>query len=247
MLHRQWFWGLNSLQVLICSFKLNLNPSVVVLKQQLLSFCSITAVRRMGLTAPPSPSNAWPATHAVSPAWTGPSSPRCPCLRQNHLAPNMRGGSELTAPPARPMIHPSISAPPTTWTTAADASPTCPLTTRTRLWPCRCLPCTAPCWGTPSEADLRISTPTPGPSALRCNLTDTPCTLTCGPWGLNRDLMVPARLSSWKHSHLYPEEGLPWTLRCAIGTISVVFCYFHISRVQSMDGQLLGFGLFVLQ
>lgn len=127
----------------------------------------------MGLTAPPSLSNALPATPAASPAWTARSSPRCPCLRQNRpdppSAPNMRGAREVTAPPARPTTRPSTSAPPTRCTTAASASPTCPLTTRTRLWPCRCPPCTAPCWGTPREADLWISTPTPEPSAPRCN------------------------------------------------------------------------------
>lgn len=210
---------------------------MVVLNQQLLSFCSITAVRRMGLTVPPSLSNASPATHAVSPAWTGRSSPRCPCLRQNRLdppsAPNMRGGSEVTAPPARPMIHPSTSAPPTRCTTAANASPTCPPTTRTRLWPCRCPPCTAPCWGTPSEADLRISTPTPEPSALRCNLADTPCTLTCRPWDVNRDLMVPARLSLWKHNHVYSEEGLnkPWSVRLELFLWS--FTTFTLTEVTT--------------
>lgn len=160
----------------------------------------------MGLTVPPSLSNALPAMHAASPAWTGPSSSRCPCLRLNRLdhpsAPNTRWRSEVTAPPARPTIHPSTSAPPTRCTTAASASPTCPLTTRTRLWPCRCPLCTAPCWGTPSEADLRISTPTPEPSALRCNLTTT---LTC-----EAQLMVAK-----------------WTVKQTVGTISGVFCYFH--------------------
>lgn len=126
-----------------------LGADVEVLNQQLLCFCSITAVRRMGLTAPPSPSNTSPATPAVSPAWTGPSSPRCPCLRRNRLdplsAPSTPGGSEVTAPPAPPTSRPSTSAPPKRCTTAASASPTCPRTTRTRHWPRRCPLCTAPC------------------------------------------------------------------------------------------------------
>lgn len=173
----------------------------------------------MGLTAPPSLSNTLPATPAVSPAWMGPSSPRCPCLRRNRpdplSAPSTQEGSEVTAPPARPTSRPSTSAPSTRCTTAASASPTCPRTTRTRLWPCRCLPCTAPCWGTPSEADLQISTPTPEPSALRFDLVDTLCTLT---WHANSDLMVPARLSLWNHNQVYSVEGLnePWSVRLDI-------------------------------
>lgn len=208
----------------------------MVLKQQLLSFCSITAVRRMGLTAPPSLSNTLPATPAVSPAWMGPSSPRYPCRRRNRLdplsAPSTQGGSEVTAPPAPPTSRPSTSAPAKRCTMAVSASPTCPRTTRTRLWPCRCPPCTAPCWGTPSEADLRISTPTPEPSALRCDLADT----------VHADVPVlrrNQRSDGAKGAQLMESQsrvlcqGFKWTLKPVIGHISVVSDYSMSTKVTS--------------
>lgn len=134
----------------------------------------------MGLTAAPSLSNTSPATPAVSPAWTGQSSPHCPCHLQNWpdppTSPNPKGGAAATAPPAHPMTHPSTSAPQMRCAMVVSASPTCPHTMRTRRWRCHCQPSEAPCWGTFSEAGLLISTPTPEPSALRCNFSKTPLT-----------------------------------------------------------------------
>lgn len=206
---------------------------VEVLNQQPVSFYSITAVRRMGLTAPPSLSNTSPATPAVSPAWMGPSSPRCPCLRRNHLdplsAPSTQGGSEATAPPAPPMSRPSTSAPLKRCTMAASASPTCPRTTRTRHWPCRCPLCTAPCWGTPSEDDLRISTPTPEPSALRCDLADSVLAdLPALRPNQRSDGAVEAQLMESQTPLL--RQGLKWSVKTVIGLISV---YSMLTEVTS--------------
>ena len=138
-----------------------------------LSLCSTTAVRRMGLTAPPSLSNTLPAMPAVSPAWTGRSSPHCPCPHRSLLdpptRPNPQGGNAVTAPPARPMTRPSTSVPLMRCATVVSASPTCPHTMRTRRWRCRCPPSEAPCWGRPREDGLPNFTPTPEPSAPRCD------------------------------------------------------------------------------
>lgn len=137
------------------------------------SLCSTTAVRRMGLTAAPSLSNTLPATPAVSLAWMGRSSPRCPCHHQSRLDPptprNLQGGDAATALPAPPMTPPSTSVPLMRCAMAVSASPTCPRTMRTRRWRCRCPPSEAPCWGTPSVAGHPISIPTPEPSAPKCD------------------------------------------------------------------------------
>lgn len=145
-----------------------------------LYFCSTIAVRRMGLTVAPSLSNTSPATPAVSPAWTGLSSPHCPCHLQSSpdppTSPNPQGGAVVTAPPAHPMTHPSTSAPQMRCATVASGSPTCPHTMRTRRWRCHCPPSEAPCWERLSEAGDLISTPTPEPSAQRCDHPKSPNT-----------------------------------------------------------------------
>lgn len=187
----------------------------------------------MVLTAPPSLSNTSPATPAASRAWMGPSSPRCPCLRRNRLdplsAPSTQGSSEATAPPAPPTSRPSTSAPPKRCTTAASASPTCPRTTRTRHWPRRCPPCTAPCWGTPSEDDLRISTPTPEQSALRCDLADgVLADLPALRRNQRPDGAVAAQLME-SQSRLR-RQGFKWSLKTVIGHFSV---YSMLTEVTS--------------
>lgn len=133
------------------------------------SVCSTTAVRRMGLTAAPSLSSTLRATPAVSLAWRGRSS--LPHRRQPDPStpPNPRGGNAVTAPPAHPMTRPFTFAPRMRCATAESASPTCLHTMRTRRWRCRCPPSEDPCWGRRIEAGLRTSTPTPEPSAPRCD------------------------------------------------------------------------------
>lgn len=127
----------------------------------------------MGLTAPPSLSNTLPATPAVSQAWTGPSSPRCPCrhrCRPNPTnPPKPPGGDAATVPPAHPTTRPFTSALQMKCATVASASPTCPRTMTTRRCRCRCPRSEAPCWGRRSEVGLLNSTPTPAPSAPKCD------------------------------------------------------------------------------
>lgn len=127
----------------------------------------------MGLTAPPSLSNTLPATPAVSQAWTDPSSPRCPCrhrCRPNPTnPPKPPGGDAATVPPAHPTTRPFTSALQMKCATVASASPTCPRTMTTRRCRCRCPRSEAPCWGRRSEVGLLNSTPTPAPSAPKCD------------------------------------------------------------------------------
>lgn len=138
-----------------------------------LSLSSTIAVRRMGLTAPPSLSNTLPATPAVSPAWTARSPRHCPCRPRSRpdspTQPNPRGGNAVSAPPAHPTTRPSTSGPLMRCATAASASPTCPRTMRTRHWPCLSPSSAAPCWGRTVEGAPPNFTPTPEPSALRCD------------------------------------------------------------------------------
>lgn len=136
--------------------------------------CSTTAATRMGLTAAPSLSNTLPETPAASRGWTGPSSPRCPCHHRSRPGPPTLPNLEevlaaATAPPAPRTTHLSTSAPQMRCATAVSASPTCPHTTTTRRWRCRCPPSEAPCWGRRLEQDLLISIPTLEPSAPRCD------------------------------------------------------------------------------
>lgn len=134
---------------------------------------STTAVRRMGLTVAPSLSNTLLATPAASLAWTDQSSPLCHCRHQSRpnplTPPNLQWGNTATVPPAHPTTRPSTSVPQTRYATVESASPTCQHTMRTRRWRCRCPLSEAPCWGTASAVALLISTPTPEPSALRCD------------------------------------------------------------------------------
>lgn len=135
---------------------------------------STTAVRRMGLTAPPSLSNTLPAMPAASPPWMARSSRHCPCRRRSSpdppsQRPNPPQGSGVSAPPAPPTTPPSTSEPLTRCATVASASPTCPRTMRTRHWPCLFPSSAAPCWGRAVEGGPPSFTPTPEPSAPRCD------------------------------------------------------------------------------
>lgn len=98
-------------------------------------------------------SHSSPATHAALQEWTG---------RPSHLSrcPTTPLRSTATAPLARP----TTSVARMRCVMAANACPTCPLTTRTMaplpwVWP----PCTAPCWAT---AVHQTFTPIHEPSAL---------------------------------------------------------------------------------
>lgn len=130
----------------------------------------------MGLTAALSLSNTLLATPAASQAWTGQLSPLC---RRRHLCrpnpstpPKLPWANAATVPPVHPTTPPSTSVPLMRCATVESASPTCRHTMRTRRWRCRSPPSEDPCWGTPSVVGLLISTPTPEPSAPRCDHQD---------------------------------------------------------------------------
>lgn len=128
----------------------------------------------MGLTAPPSLSNTLPATPAASPPWMARLSRHCPCRRRSRPDPPRHWpsppqGSAVSAPPAPPTTRHSTSEPLTRCATAASASPTCQRTMRTRHWPCLFPSSAAPCWGRAAEGAPPSFTPTPEPSAPRCD------------------------------------------------------------------------------
>lgn len=135
---------------------------------------STTAVRRMALIVAPTLCNALNATPAASLAWMGLLAPGSHFHPQSHLhRPNPgkpQWGVPATAPPAPRTTHPSSSVPLMRCATEASASLPCPRTTRTRRWPCRCPPCTDPCWGKIRGAKHRISTQTLEPSAQTCDI-----------------------------------------------------------------------------